>query len=166
MSSGKNKAGDITQNLANAKNEITENRPPRKPKGHRQRGAGTVITGKAAVVTDDGVVLQPHQRLPSQIIQEYCQKEKRPTPIYNKCPPDSDDPTLVKFRLLLKDKKNTKDDLEFCPVQNFETEKVAKDFAALLALFHFQPTLPHERKLPEPYRTTWIDMIASSNPPT
>lgn len=43
--------------------------PPKKPaaKGHRQRGAGTVITAKAAVTTNDGVVLKPHERLPYQV---------------------------------------------------------------------------------------------------
>jgi hypothetical protein len=50
---------------------------------------------------------------------------------------DDAEPT-IRFRVVLPDKKNSKDDLTFCPVQSFHTEKVAKDFAALLALHHFQ----------------------------
>ena len=30
-------------------------------RGHKQRGAGTVITAKAAVVTEDGIVLKAHE---------------------------------------------------------------------------------------------------------
>lgn len=37
---------------------------------------------------------------------------------------------------------------------------MAKDYAALLALFQLQKTIPLERKLPEPYSTTWLQMLA------
>ena len=33
-------------------------RPPRPPKGHRQKGAGTVIVDKGPIVTNDGIVLK------------------------------------------------------------------------------------------------------------
>jgi hypothetical protein len=49
-------------------------------------------------------------------------------------------------------------------VQSFETDTLARDYAALLALFYFQKTLPLERKLPEPFCTTWIEMINASKP--
>jgi len=158
------------ENLTN--NNVSKNCNPksnesvfiRKPKGHRQKGAGTIITAKQPVVTDDGIVLQAHHRLPSQIVQEYCQKEKRPNPQYQSAP--SSDANKYKFRLLLPDKKNSKDDLLFCPVQDFDTEKVAKDYAALLALLHLMPTLPLERKLPEPYSTTWLKLIEERKPST
>ena len=47
-------------------------------------------------------------------------------------------------------------------MQSFESDKVARDYAALLALFHFQKTLPLERKLPEPYSSTWTSMVNSA----
>jgi hypothetical protein len=47
--------------------------------------------------------------------------------------------------VVLEDSKNTKNDLEFCPSQGFESDRIAKDYAALLALWHFQKTLPLER---------------------
>jgi hypothetical protein len=125
------------------------------PKGHRQRGAGTVITAKPPVVTGDGVVLKAHERLPSQLLHEYCQGQKRPTPSYFANPPGN------RFRVVLRDGKNDKNDLTFATPQAFETSSMARDFAALLALFHVQRNFPLERRLPEPYASTWLSMIAS-----
>ena len=132
-----------------------DGKPQRPPKGHKQRGAGTVITAKAPIVTTDGIVLKAHERLPSQLLQEYCQREKRPTPKYEHSPPGH------RFKVILEDPKNSKNDLNFCPVQNFESDKLARDYAALLALWHFQKSLPLERKLPEPFASTWSQMIAA-----
>ena len=42
------------------------------------------------------------------------------------------------------------------PVGN---EEQAMEEAALLALLHVTPNLPHERKLPEPYKTTWLAAV-------
>ena len=131
--------------------------PVKQGKGHKQRGAGTVITAKPAVVTDDGIVLKAHERLPSQLLQEYCQKEKRPNPKYYHEPPGP------RFKVVLEDPKNSKNNLSFCPNHPATSDKVARDFAALLALYHFQKTLPLERKLPEPYSTTWIQMISGKS---
>jgi len=38
-------------------------------KGHRQRGAGTVITAKPPIVTTDGITLKAHERLPYQLVK-------------------------------------------------------------------------------------------------
>ena len=43
-----------------------------------------------------------------------------------------------KFEVLLEDKKSSKYDLRFLPNASFASEKVAKDFTALLAVWHFQ----------------------------
>lgn len=122
-------------------------------RGHRQRGAGTVITAKPAMVTNDGIVLKAHERLPSQILHEYCQREKRPIPQYFSEPPGR------RFKVVLRDAKNSRNDLSYCPVQSFESETLAKNYAALLALFQLQRAFPLERKLPEPFATTWLQMI-------
>eukprot|EP01038_Epipyxis_sp_PR26KG_P008683 gene8683-11734_t len=127
------------------------------PKGHRQKGAGTVITAKPAIVTNDGIVLKAHERLPSQLLHEYCQREKRTTPRYFPNPPG------LKFTVLLADSKNSRNDMRFSPLQSVDSEAVAKDYAALLALFQFQKSLPLERKLPEPYRTSWLQMLNVDN---
>jgi hypothetical protein len=126
-------------------------------RGHRQRGAGTVITAKPAVITDDGVIIKAHERLPSTLLREFCQREKRPLPKYEHVGPGR------RARVILADAKNAKYDLIFCPPeQAFESDKVANDTAALLALWNFQKTLPLERKLPEPYSSTWLSLLASS----
>ena len=125
-------------------------------KGHRQKGAGTVIVGKAPVVTNDGVVLRAHERLPTQLLQEWTQREKRPAPRYKARPPGN------RFMVFINDAKNSAHDMNFCPVQtDFESEKVAKDYAALLALEKVQGNMPLENKLPEPYCSVWKQMLAA-----
>lgn len=132
----------------------------RPPKGHKQRGAGTVIVAKPAVVTGDGIVLKAHERLPCQLLQEYCQKEKRPNAKFIHASPGP------KFRVVLPDSKNSKNDLTFCPTQTFPSDSVARDFAALLALFHLQRQFPLERRMPEPYASSWLSMIAAEKEQT
>ncbi|CAM9111540.1 unnamed protein product, partial [Ectocarpus fasciculatus] len=133
--------------------------PKRKPRGHRQKGAGTVIVAPPPVVTSDGVVLAPHMRLPSVLVREYCQREKRPLPMF------FDSPKPNRQTCVLRDPKNSKDDLRFLPVQSFESPTQAREYAALLALQHLQPSLPLERKLPEPYATAWRDVTAKEKAP-
>ena len=73
---------------------------------------------------------------------------------------------LHHFCCLVENPKNPKDNLSFVPSiplrdgggRGFESEKVGKDYAALLALFHLQRTIPLERKLPEPYRSSWLHL--------
>ena len=118
-----------------------------------------MIVAKAAVVTNDGIVLRPHERLPTQLVVEWCQREKRPLPSYR---PKPGVPNGHRHILWLADKKDSKKDLSYLPAEtDFESTKVAKDFAALLALFDLQRTLPLENKLPEPFCTTWKSMVAS-----
>ena len=50
-----------------------------------------------------------------------------------------------RLKVILEDAKNVKNNLEFCPIQSFESDRIAKDYSALLALWHFQKTLPLER---------------------
>lgn len=140
---------------ATGKSQADQN-PANAGRGHKQRGAGTVITARPAITTNDGIILKPHERLPSQLLNEYCQREKRPMPKYVANPPGN------RFTVNLEDSKNSKNDLSFSPNQAAESATVARDYAALLALFHFQRTLPLERKLPEPYSSTWLDMIRSA----
>jgi hypothetical protein len=129
--------------------------PSKPPKGHKQKGAGTVIVGRAPIETEDGIVLKAHERLPSVLLNEYCQREKRPKPKYESA-------GRGRMTVTLPDKKNSKDDLKFTPVQSFDSDKLARDFAALLGLFHFQKAIPLERTLPEPFSSTWLGMISTS----
>jgi hypothetical protein len=155
------KPGQVCKAPAKAPEPPSDEKPAKKPKGHRQRGAGTIITAPPPVTTNDGITLAPHMRLPFTLLQEYCQREKRPRPNYEPRTrgfPDGE----FRYCVKLSDGKNSRNDLSFTPNQSCESEKMAKDYAALLALHHFQPDIPLERKLPEPYCTTWKDLVTSA----
>ena len=80
-------------------------------------------------------------------------------PLYNRDDPRSKiAPGKLKFTVRLADDKVKERDLYFTPDQSFDDEMSAQHACALLALFHFEPTRPHERKLPEPYRTMWLSL--------
>lgn len=131
-------------------------------KGHKQKGAAL---GQAATVAKDKVIttevgkttLAPHQRLPSTILNEYCQKEKRKRPFYKEMKTKKAE--TYQYRLILPETAANKDDLLFVPAEAVGNAEQAKEEAALLALLHLTPTLPHERKLPDPYRTTWLQAL-------
>ena len=67
-------------------------------------------------------------------------------------------PGKVKMTARMPDDKVKERDLYFTPEQSFDDETTAKHACALLALFHFEPLRPHERRLPEPYRTMWMSL--------
>jgi hypothetical protein len=56
------KINDVTQPIG------TDAKGIKPPKGHKQKGAGTVITAKPPVVTADGITLRSHERLPAQLV--------------------------------------------------------------------------------------------------
>lgn len=62
------------------------------------------------------------------------------------------------MRCLLLDGKNSALNLSFCSEQEFNTQDEAKHSSALLVLFYFQPGLPLERKLPDPFRALWLSL--------
>lgn len=138
-------------------------------KGHKQKGASGQIASVAqqAKVTEASTVVAQWQRLPTQILQEYCQRQKRPLPAYKELANDKSNDTAkqrgIKFRVILRDpKKNDSKDLIFIPKHTVANVEQAKQEAALLALLQVTPSLPHERKLPEPYKTTWLNAVAAA----
>jgi hypothetical protein len=40
----------------------------------------------------------------------------------------------------------------------------AEHDAALVTLRLYEPTMPHERKLPEPYKTRWLELLDGPDP--
>jgi ATP-dependent RNA helicase DHX57 len=129
-------------------------------KGHKQKGAsGQVATfSQQATVTAKGKTqVQQWQRLPSQLLAELCQKQKRKPPKYHSIQEGSS----FKYRVIVCDTKDSEKDLIFIPAQAVANEEQAKEEAAMLGLLELTPTIPHERKLPEPYRTTWLNAIAA-----
>ena len=104
--------------------------------------------------------MKTHEKLPSQMLGEWCQREKRPKPRWHPAKPAP--PGKHRSRCVVPDPKRrgNEHDLAFCPAEAFPSESIAKENAALLALKQTQGSLPLERKLPEPYRSTWLAMGA------
>ena len=135
-------------------------------KGHKQKGGSgqTSVVGQEAKVTAKGKTqLAQWQKLPSDILRDYCQKQKRPPPKFKELLDDKrSKPNKFKCRVIVMDPKTNRDkDLIFIPAKPVPNEEQAKEEAALLALLHLTPKLPHERKLPDPYKTTWLAAVES-----
>ena len=129
------------------------------PIHHQIKGAGpqAVTVGVAAAVTNVGnTTVKQWQKLPSKILEEWCKKEKRPRPI---CKSVGKQRSLFSFRVILPDPKKKERDMMFTPKEGCENEEQAKEEACILALLNTSPKIPHERVLPEPYRTTWLNAI-------
>jgi ATP-dependent RNA helicase DHX57 len=129
-------------------------------KGHKQRGASgqtaSIEQPKKAV---GSTTLSGFQQLPSQLLNQVCQKEGRPPAKYKSI-------GNARYRVILQDAKvsrrGTDHDLIFVPATPGDTDDIAREEAALLALLHMTPTLPHERKLPEPFKTTWLRAVEAA----
>ena len=132
-------------------------------KGHKQKGASgqTASMGEAASVTTKGQTsVAQWQRLPSQLLKEYCQRQKRPLPKYKNIEKANG---KFKYRVILQDPKgDDQKDLFFVPPTAVQNEEQAQEEGALLALLQLTPSLPHERKLPEPYKTSWLHAVRDS----
>lgn len=131
-------------------------------KGHKQKGASgqTASIGQQAKTTEVGrTQIAQWQALPSSILREYCQRQKRPPPRFKELMNDpNSNPPKFKVRVIVPDPKNDPDrDLILIPAKPVSNGEQAMEEAALLALLQLTPNLPHERKLPEPYKTTWLN---------
>jgi hypothetical protein len=129
-------------------------------KGHKQKGASgqTALVAEAAKTTNVGKTqISQWQRMPSDLLKEHCQREKRKPPKFKNVAKDGDAKYL--YRIVLPDNKDPDKDLFFVPARGVENEEQAMEEACILALLHQTPNLPHERKLPEPYKTTWLHAV-------
>lgn len=130
-------------------------------KGHKQKGGGqaAVVGVEAQTTTVGKTKIAQWQRLPSQVLDEQVRKEGRPPAKYKQI-------GSYKFRVIIQDAKLARrggeHDIILMPSNNVDNQEQAKEEAALLALLHLTPTLPHELKLPEPYKTTWIHAVRAA----
>jgi hypothetical protein len=137
---------------------------PGQGKGHKQRGGGAIVTSKVpgGVLIKQGVEMKEWMKTPQDCLIEYCKSVDRPKPRFDKLPKDEKG---HRFRLVLQDAKKpgTDKDLIFMPSRGFEDEIEAKHTLALLALKELNPSLPLERKLPDPYREFWLALIGGGS---
>ena len=131
------------------------------------------------------VVLKPYQKLPSRLLGDLCKKNAkslgRGMPIYRPVGNrggggaigegrgggggGGDGKAKYRYRLIIPDnsKKGSSDnDIVVVPALPVANDEQAKEEAALLGLLYLFPKLPHERTLPEPYRTTFLAALKSS----
>jgi hypothetical protein len=128
--------------------------------GGKDAGGGKGGAGGAAVAgagAEGGIVLKEWQRLPKQLLQQYCDRAKLPRPRYT----GGQGPGGVcKAAVWLNNPKDAtgKSDRRFQPPDGAATAQDAQHRAALHALFGVEPSVQHQLKLPEPYRTIWLEL--------
>jgi hypothetical protein len=67
------------------------------------------------------------QRLPRTLLQEHCQRDKRPRVIYNRAATDSS--SMFRCRVILPDPKGkTEKDIMFVTQQEYESMKDAEEW--------------------------------------
>eukprot|EP00939_MAST-03C_sp_MAST-3C-sp1_P002717 g2717.t1 len=150
----------------NAKNKMSKSEKKRgadtkkrRAKGHRQKGAGTVLKSRGTVV-HGGIQMAEWQRSPKQLVHEMCAGLKRPRPQWRnvKGTPEG----RFRFRVVLPDPKQKREkDLVFTPTQSYDSKAVAENMVSLLALYHVDKTRPHERRMPEPFKSAWLKLVGS-----
>lgn len=132
-------------------------------KGHKQKGGSgqTKFVAESAKTTAVGnTAVAQWQQLPSQLLQEVCKRQRRPPPKFKNI--EIQKGSVYKYRCIVPDPKESDRDLFFVPSRSVANEEQSKEEAALLALLDLTPKLPHERKLPEPYRTTWLNAVTAA----
>ena len=103
-------------------------------------------------------------RTPQTLLLDYCTMNKRPRPRYDGLD-RARDGSGKRYRVVLQDTKRpgTDKDLLFMTDRGGgDDDDDAKHTVALLALHSLEPDRPHERKLPEPYRSLWLGLVAAS----
>ena len=112
-------------------------------------------------------ILKEYQMLPKQLLQEYLQKQKRPRAIFPTA--QCSVPGRSRVRVVLPDPKGkVEKDITLVPKQDYSSRMEAEEYAAMLALKHLTPTLPLERKFPEPFATAWqsFGKVLHEDPPS
>ncbi|KAL7522187.1 hypothetical protein ACHAWX_006877 [Stephanocyclus meneghinianus] len=136
-------------------------------KGHKQKGASlqAAVVGQAEKVTAVGnVAIKQWQKLPSDILKDLCKKNGKGLPIYKRAQKTKDKAASGHRYTLVVPDTNKKDsagehDVELTPSLSVSNDEQAKEEAALLGLLYLFPKLPHERTLPEPYRSTFLGAL-------
>eukprot|EP00804_Cyclotella_cryptica_P010194 CCRYP_013832-RA/>CCRYP_013832-RA protein AED:0.01 eAED:0.01 QI:166/1/1/1/1/0.8/5/1790/1137 len=139
-------------------------------KGHKQKGASVqaAVVGQAEKVTTVGnVAIKQWQKLPSDILRDLCKKNGKGLPIYKRAQKTKDKAAGGhRYTLVVPDtnKKGStgEHDVELTPSLSVPNEEQAKEEAALLGLLYLFPNLPHERTLPEPYRSTFLGALKNA----
>ncbi len=137
---------------------------PAAPAAPRPRKAkyvkGQVIKSREDRETASGVVVKEWQRLPKQLVNEFCQREKRPRPNFSSLAGDGG---RWRGRAILPDSRGVEEKkLIFYTAEAFENAQLAEEFSAILVLFHFNPAVQYNLKFPEPFASAWKSLSTDS----
>ncbi|MES1914125.1 MAG: hypothetical protein MHM6MM_006248, partial [Cercozoa sp. M6MM] len=150
------------KNVATPSPEPPKEEPPkkkrtRKPKGFKNQGI--VARGPREI---GGFTLTESQKLPEQLLREHCQKKQRPRPIFKRTRSPKD---TFCFRVIVRMSHTPgkeDDNVTVVTRESFPQERLAKESAALLALYALEPQRRYEMKLPEPFRSAWLALQGES----
>eukprot|EP00579_Thalassiosira_antarctica_P027774 CAMPEP_0202007050 /NCGR_PEP_ID=MMETSP0905-20130828/11633_1 /ASSEMBLY_ACC=CAM_ASM_000554 /TAXON_ID=420261 /ORGANISM="Thalassiosira antarctica, Strain CCMP982" /LENGTH=1614 /DNA_ID=CAMNT_0048564925 /DNA_START=88 /DNA_END=4932 /DNA_ORIENTATION=+ len=145
-------------------------------KGHKQKGASGQIHSVAQadkVTTGGNVAIKQWQKLPTRLLSDLCKKNGKALgkglPIYR----PANGPggggggrnATYRFRVIIPDtskKGSSEHDIVLTPSLPVSNAEQAKEEAALLGLLYLFEGLPHERTLPEPYRSTYLAAFSNT----
>ncbi|KAJ1606993.1 hypothetical protein OJ253_2536 [Cryptosporidium canis] len=100
--------------------------------------------------------LKPYMRTPKLLLNNYCQKERRPKPIYNKV---SASKGTFRYVVILNDPKGREENaLKFETKESFVNNDLAQHYAAMLALKHLEGSRPLYKLFPSPLDEAWLSM--------
>ena len=143
-------------------------------KGHKQKGGSGQIATVAVepkVTTQGNVAVKQWQKLPSELMANLVKKEgRKKLPQYRRVGGGTGagvvDGGFFRYRLVLQDEGSNRDkDVVLTSACAVDNEEQAKEEAAILGLMYLYPALPHERTLPEPYRSTFLAAKAMAMSP-
>jgi len=136
-------------------------------KGHKQKGGSGQAAPSAPVElreTEKGKVkLKGFQKLPSELLAGLVKRDgRKKTPQYRRVGGGGGSGStaansVFRFRLVLPDDGDNRDkDIVLTSACAVDNEEQAKEEVAILGLMYLYQALPHERTLPEPYRSTYL----------
>ncbi|KAF7457154.1 putative ATP-dependent RNA helicase DHX34 [Cryptosporidium felis] len=100
--------------------------------------------------------MKPYMRTPKLLLNNYCQKEKRPKPVYRRLVGTKG---MFRYAVVLNDPKGREENsLHFETKESFFNSDLAQHYAALLALWYLESSRPLYKLLPFPLDEAWRSM--------
>lgn len=107
------------------------------------------------------------QRTPKQLLEAHCRFQRKSKAVFRHkklSKEERKNQTEFQCDVIFRDSKGRKDkDLAFKGLPQ-DSKLGAEHDAALVSLRLYEPTMPHERKLPEPYKTRWLELLDGPEP--
>eukprot|EP00924_Labyrinthula_sp_SR-Ha-C_P014588 augustus_masked-scaffold_34-processed-gene-2.32-mRNA-1 protein AED:0.32 eAED:0.32 QI:0/-1/0/1/-1/1/1/0/1354 len=106
--------------------------------------------------TRAGVSVKEWQRTPKQLLYQYCQKVKRPKPMFFTSTGVKGD---FKTRVVLKDIKNKAKDIVISTDEYYKGKQQSEEASALLCVAKLDGARQHEKVLPEEFKSAFLSLV-------